>query len=721
MVFQPTSPVKTFATVQRAATVQREPKAEVSMLFSQGSYQGKMPESAPSDISQADAKLSRRLSVDILDVSCKNYRSWHRMSRLFQTSTEHLCTKNTLKKPNTNAPKDKSAGYGDSPTDPMYDPLTRTFRAELPVKKRSVIESRTSRENTEFPIDVALKGFRPSSPKVNMPPIAISGPDEPRSFLDLDSDDEESPVIERASSVRISKPLIIQYTCTSAAHVPKIGDNRSSKDKAAQFLGQDVRDLYLAAGSGHDSTGGPEDALRKLEGVKSVTGSNIALPPTPPSRTQPSQETIKATILEAPSRFPEITPTSDTGFKSPEASIVHSSGKSRGTPVFNPLRANPLFDTERKHTRLARTMSAPLLPNLNPNRRVTIRPADLIIHHTDNDKRIFREGVVTTPYPNRLSMINESSANRVSSISDEEQRLNAGRETLTALPEMHKVSPLLSSTPTSVEQKTPRGDRFQLPSQTEHLFLTLSLPPPSTATTTVEIEIEDQATFDDEQLFTHIRRAYLHQFLGLKRRIFFSSKISHVLSSSNDISLDGCGFLAHLKRPRLGRKKTNWLVWLRDQKPLFRRGSHLFSNHSPARQFYSGNGSEPSNVSASSSSKSITRNAVPHMSLSRHQTRDIPPGIVLYYRFSVSAVFLAMVLVVGLAVMSTLLWVMLGVTGQSIGGAVGEVSNVPVFGSTDWKTEAEIRVLTGLVLGSIVFVLGSVGVAGWCWGGYVLL
>ncbi len=738
MVFQPTSPVKSFAVVQRAATVKKKRKSEAStMLSTTGSFKGQISDSVPSDLSQADTQRNSQLSAYTINTGGKARTSWGRMSRLFNRSSEALRTENKLSKPNPNAPAPKDEA--DSPTDPMYDPDTQTFRAELPAKEKKVFEKRMSKETAKSPIDAAMKTFKASSPKIDMPPIAVTGPDEPRSFLDLNSSsDEETPTIQRASSVKVSKPRIVRHNSRSAARIPRISEAAQAgpaMNETGQPLRNDLKNLRgLTSHEKTDSVGGPAEALKLLEGTESDDGSTVALLPTPPSRIQTAQESIKETIVDIPSQACATTdsamPSPDTGVKSQQGDIITSSKASPHSPLFDGLRSNPLSNIER--TNLSRTMSAPIPANRIPNRRVTIRPADLVIHHTDNDHRLFRETIVATPYPNRLSMVNESTENRLAYTFDEKHRILAALPDLSTVPAIRPHPQVSTSiTPTPIEKT---GDRFPSPSQPEHLFLTLCLPSPTplsntgfaiSPSTTIDIEIPDRATFDDEQLFIVVRRSYLHQLLGLKRRVFFSRTLSHATPGSQDMHLDAAGFVAHLTLPKLGRKKKGWLIWLRHQQPLPKRASSMFSGHSPAdshTSYVPGHGhgeSGGSHVSAywSPTSHGGNGSPVPRMPFSRIQSRDLPPRVVLHYRFSVVAIITALCMVALVSVMSTILWVLFGVPGQ----AAGAVARDTIFGSVGWKREAEFRVLTGLVMGIVVSLLGVGGVGCWCFGGWVLL
>ena len=714
MVFQATSPVKSFAVVQRAATVSKKPKIEPEpkvespvMASTIGSSHGDMTESLPSDVSQADTQRTSQLST-FSNTDGRDRSSWKRMSSLFKRSSEALRPENKLTKPNPNAPAPQDGA--DSPTDPMYNPETKSFRVELPAKDRKIFEKRMSKETTKSPIDAAVKSFK-SAPKIEMPMMAITGPDEPRSFLDLDSSsDEETPIIQRASSVKVSKPRIVRHNSGSAGRVPRISEAGPPMDKSGQLLGDDLKSVQGLT-SHQDAEGGPSDALRMLEGTDSVDGSMVALPPTPPSRTETPKDSIKETVVVVPGQAP--------GVASEEAKAVTAKDSPRNS-LFDGLRSNPLSATERVH--LSRTMSAPLPPNRNPNRRVTIRPSDLVINHTDADHRIFREGVVTTPYPNRLSMVNELTENRLSTAFT--------KETLSTLPDLRNVPAVkphpqpTSITPTPIEKT---GDRFPSPDKhTEHLFLTLSLPaPPNTpthnfttsASTTITIPIPDRATFDDAALFTLLRASYLSQLLGARRRFFSSRTLSHVTLADTHMHIDSAAFIAHLQRPSLGNKKKGWTIWLRALQAVKIRESSLFSGHGEDN-WAPGHSHTPSNVSAYWSPTSQGHSTtVPRMPFSRIQGRDLPPRVILHYRFSVLAITLAMLLVAVLAVLSTVLWVLFGVPGLG----AGEREKETIFGEVGWRREAQFRVLTGLVMGLVVGCLGVGGVGAWVAGGWVLL
>ena len=115
--------------------------------------------------------------------------------------------------------------------------------------------------------------------------LAVTGPDEPRSFLDLDtSSDDESPVIHRARQCSGREAS----TCSSCVQDSTTRSERQPRldlEKDAAFMEQapDVEvhrlsNLYEVAPNEESQAipGGPEDTLHQLEG-----GSAMSMPPTP--------------------------------------------------------------------------------------------------------------------------------------------------------------------------------------------------------------------------------------------------------------------------------------------------------------------------------------------------------------------------------------------------------------------------------------------------------
>lgn len=547
----------------------------------------------------------------------------------------------------------------------------------------------------------------------------VTGPDEQRSFLDLDSDDSEDdkpysqPIVSRANSVRVQRPKLVQnhsgdhssqatseitidvyngdvfQPITKAAprpmstHVeseepqpePKtpatettnestrgMGPEHAYKKLTANFpspqfvsrfsattLSSDdsplptgvdtplLIDSPLTTGRSEvetiDSTAGrgPEEALRPSVGeddIASMTALALA------SDCQASEESdIKETIIETPMRS-----TSFVGLTS-----GYSSNRS-------PLNLNPV---DSHAARLHQTISAPG-PH-HSNRKVTIRPSDLVIADSHGDHRMFRDQVVSTPYPARKG-----------SVANPEEALAEKK------------------LPTLLEEK----DRFPSQDRVEVLVLQLAAARHAGMKKTIAIEITDKGTFDDAQLFKAIQKAYLQDLLGPARRVFSARQLSHV-TFSNDVSFDAADFIKHLKEPKIGHKRKGWLLWLRQHQPYV-----ADSPQDRKRDSYASYYSPSSN---------------PRMPFQRSFPQ--PPKVVLHFDFSILAIAMAVLVSVLLSCLATMLWVLLGVPGFDNRDLLGR----------DWRQDAEGRVLTGLVLGILVLSLSSLGSAVWIGGSYVLL
>jgi len=491
-----------------------------------------------------------------------------------------------------------------SPVDPCYDPKTKTLG--LPGK-------------TQPPAVVG----------------PITGPDEPRSFYDSGSDDssDAEPVLQRASSVRVSKPFIVQHSNNSGGSVPKfyVPQTPPAGDGTLVPKPLNLGHQLMNASGANDSVaedqlqpvGGPADALKSLEGrepgVDALSAVSEATSEASTSQASTSpRDTLKRTILEFPSppvgnEGTDTLPTPMGGFGSLRTSKTTSdAGYSTSTYVasIDGLRSNPITDFDKK---LSRAISAPAR---HPARRVTIRPSDLVINRANNDHKLFRESIVSTPYPARQNSMVEfdeqpapqvvtprqlrrsrlllpnTSVKETKSIDEKQQTIRkVADETLNEENLPPKIP--LSTKPTipgATSFVTPRSDRFPSPAAPEVLFLNLRLGRHPSARVTVEIEIDDKPTFDDEQLFTIIRKSCDTKLLGLVRGVLSARRLSHVGFSSmpndsDDINTSrsspaawsaGHGharhlptgandFARHLLRPSLGHRRKIWLLWLRDQ------------------------------------------------------------------------------------------------------------------------------------------------------------
>lgn len=621
MVFNPTSPIQAFGRKPLIISRTSTPHSEVASI-------GRTP-----DMSEADSTRSSALSILPAwrgAMINNNRRSQERhdppqeISRWSKTTTESEASEaftrsespapspspakktNVLKK-KLKQRKRSNDTTGSSPVDPCYDPKTKTLR--LPGKTQSPVAT---------------------SPVIGR----ITGPDEPRSFYDLGSDDssDAEPVLQRASSVRVSKPLIVQHSNNSGGSVPKfyapqttpIGDEILVPKPLS--LGHQLMNTSSADDDGRaedqpQPLGGPQDALTTLEGhearVKLLSAVSEA---TSEASTSP-RDTLKRTILEFPSppagdEGTDTLPTPMGGFGLLRTSKTGSdAGYSTSTyvaPSIDGLRSNPITDFDKK---LSRAISAPAG---HPARRVTIRPADLVINRADNDCKLFRESIVSTPYPARQNSMVEfdeqpapqvvtprqlrrsrplptknTNVRETKSTEDKKQTMKKVEDETSNEKDLPPKIPL-STKPTissAINFVTPRSDRFPSPVAPEVLFLDLRLGRHPSARVTVEIEINDKTTFDDEQLFTIIRKCYDAELLGLVRGLLSARRLSHASFSSttngDDINISrsspatwhgahghGHGqnlptgandFVRHLLHPSLGHRRKIWLLWLRDQ------------------------------------------------------------------------------------------------------------------------------------------------------------
>lgn len=530
-----------------------------------------------------------------------------------------------------------------SPTDPAYDPVSK------------------------IPVSFGDSLIIPAS--------STNNPDEATSFYDDSSDESNnasprSSIVQRASSVRVSRPRIVQHCNDSGGSIPRLyAPDSTPIDEEPEVLVPKALSLSHQLKKLHTmnpetekeiedhikvtSPGGRQDALDALEGKNPSLGDlcNSLSEDATTGRTE-ARETIKNTVIEYPSSPTTVTgtttlPTPLGGFGSlrlhkRDRDANQLTTTSGSTPFVDGLRSNPPVEVDKK---LSRAISAPISQS---GRRVTIRPANLIIGRTATEGSTFRESIVSTPYPGRQNSLNEgddtpSQANQTSPIhgfrrarplSDQTEVDSVEeKDEEQDIPVNEKPPVVPFSTKPSMMAATIRSDRFPSPVAPEVLFLDLRLARHPSMRITVEVEMVDKPSFDDEQLFKLIQKTYNSKFYGLVRGLFSARKLSYASlapqSSSSPPSpsihghddarqhlsprfahpnhgygygdwhgqqsstIDGADFIRHLLRPRLGHRRKVWLLWLRNQ------------------QYVDGCG----NGSTSSSNGSRT------ISLSRHRSR----------------------------------------------------------------------------------------------------
>lgn len=577
----------------------------------------------------------------------------------------------------------------------------------------------------------------------------VTKPDEPRSFLDVDSDDSSEDerqysqsVVSRASSVRMQRPKLVEnYSGDQSSHIgslatiqvyngdllmPRVAPKPNArpmstheedvehsqpepKTPATEITNESTRGMGpehaykeltanapspqfishfsattvdsplpigvdtpfqtpLSKAEDVDTTTGlgPKAALRALTG-ENDNASTTALAPTPKSQdavsTQARDEAglvlfssaIKESAVEVPRTFTvqRTLPSRLDAFGSSFNSAVVGTADR-----LSPLSLNPV-DTNA--ARVHRTISAPPLPHQNPNRKVTIRPSDLVIAGSWGDHQLFRDEVVSTPYPTRKG-----------SITNPEDAFAKKRGVVTL---------------------SEGKDRFPSPDRAEVLVLQLAIAQHAGSKKTVVIEITDKGTFNDHHLFKNIRKAYSTDLLGPLRRVFSARQLSHA-TFSNDLSFNSEDFIRHLKQSKNGRKRKASLIWLRQHQPVV-SDSLQDHDHDSRASYYS-----PSSI--------------PRMPFQSSPLQ--PPKVVLHFEFSILAIGLAVLACLVLSCLATMLWVLFGVPDFDV-GSVGSI----ISPERNWRLDAEGRVLVGLVLGIFVLFLTSLGSAMWIGGSYVLL
>lgn len=542
------------------------------------------------------------------------------------------------------------------------------------------------------------------------------------------------------------------------------------------------------------SPGGPKEALRVLEGQE-VESEQLTDFPQPPEPKTKQDNTLTQTILEWPDTPTKLEaldtlPTPMGGFGSlrmprTATGTTSSSGTYVAAPSIDGLRSNPPTESDKK---LSRAISAPV--RHSTSRRVMIRPTDLVIGRTSNNHKLFRESIVSTPYPaigdisekeTKLSSPPSKSLRRARPLfhhAEAETNEKSSNETAQA-PEIP-----LSTKPVIVAAPTPaKSDRFPSPVAPEVLFLDLRLARHPAARVTVEIEVADKTTFDDEQLFTLIRASYNRKLLGVARRLFSARSLSHASMTVEDAEsqrlssywhgtaagpgeIDGADFIKHLLRPRCGRRRKMWLLWLRNAQchessaSRSRRsrmamalgssnGVSPDTQHSPVFSFmqtsthaHSRNNSDSTPVSATASAgrpgsgsgsgsvriprmpfqpfrSSTTTTARSRVSLTAAATG--PPAVYLHYTFSLWKIVALLALTFFLALFTTAMWILFGLPGRGADQGNGMTVVDGNAYTLSWKRDAQSRVGVGLVMGIVVLGLGLVTEAVWVWASWILV
>lgn len=543
-------------------------------------------------------------------------------------------------------------------------------------------------------------------PAVELPATSVFSPDLPRTYFDSDSSSNsnteeftQEPIVTRASSVRAQKPHIIEHQVRrqgAGAQHPHI-ESPGLSTETDRPITTTQQGLYYSASKSQSvdqSTAGPGKSSSTASSESVNLHIEQPLPPvhTSPKALPPTPLVIRQSGIETPStpiraEALDTLPSPLGGFGSLPLLAKHSaSGRPLRPPPRTPatiptdgLRAHPI--NLHEITQLQRAISAPTLNSRHLNQRVTIRPSDLIVPDSlARRHRLFRESVVSTPYPTRDS----SMAHNHSELLDQ------------AITRTQAAQRATSSGEAQEKRKT--QDRFPSPRRDEILFLELKLGGQSGAQVLVEIQINSDGTVDDQTLFQVTRNEYRTRLLGPARWFFTARRLSHV-TFDGDGEFHPADFLEHLRSPKRGRGKKTWIGWLRrHQRVQGRRASGLDKLDSPA-------------VSP------LQTFTLPFVERRIGADTD-PPGVQIFHEFSALRLVSAVGVVVTVSCMATVLWILFGVPGGHAGDR--EPAESEGLRRVGWRFGAERRVLPGLVLGILVFLLGSLGSMAWVTASFVL-
>lgn len=362
-------------------------------------------------------------------------------------------------------------------------------------------------------------------------------------------------IVGRASSVRVSKPQIVENGSLKVSKIQEqqAGHSASSSQSSlgtARVPSNHTRTLptMLEETSLHD----PSWTIRSVQAE-----DNAEMQVWPPAQS-PDEEFYP---LPAPTELGQRNPDSEHNPLTDDSALptdntlysLHPSIVGPEIPSFANVNDSSIVLVKN----LASTASATLTsPAKSLSRRVTIRPADIITknHH---DHSGFRESVVTTPYPSRAS--------------GEDNSMNAVRDGGGAPARRHSRRPH-DNKKASYPYSPGRRDRFPSPERPERLCLALRLQDRPGAQAVIEVEITDRTTFDDEALFKQIRDVYKQHLLSRTQRPFnLIRKTSHVtatgisqLTNRHYPGFDSADFLKHLHSPQNGSKRKTWILWLRN-------------------------------------------------------------------------------------------------------------------------------------------------------------
>jgi len=708
---------------------------------------------------------------------------------------------------NDESPKRKSMSFRGATVGHNLDQDTPLSTVD---NSGSTSQQNTASTITSDSVDAILSAaMQPDESGARLPPDSLDETSpttlrRPSSICDNASDSEYSvaedtrPVIGRASSVRVSKPQIVQHKPTTLTKSHSGLKTRSTYDSHASH---NVDQIAEEQPEMLTNTSGESTARASEEGTSPIAAKEFGNARSTSNGKSPFATTPALGGLSKGGRRASSDVSADTAKALPTGNTLHSVYPSIvNTEASTRPQTGLQQDQESAPIQvLNRAMTSPFpLPGKGLSRRVTIRPTDLIIKN-HNAQSSFRESVVTTPYPTRIS---SDSSSMESGVEEPKAEKEFSR---TKDKERRRVS--FSRVASDISSRGAK-DRFPSPERPEVLFIDLNLLKHPNARTTIEIQIADKSTFDDELFFQQIRTAYSKQLLGVPRlALTLVRRIGNVSITApanfDAADFDSASFIKHFLNPRLGRKRKAWVIWLRNNNPRSAAPTPTIAppNGAPVRQIDNLNRLSlrtrlPGHSRGSSWNKShhtdrdasatdahkrlstasdansfhfVYSPAVPRLpflpradtgqqqpqshaaspgahaaagspcrsffwpsdfsasTASRARLADEPDAadmvtVSFHHEFRAGVIALCTLLVILQAVFACVVWVVFGVPGTRPGmDGEQQIAGGRAAINADWRVDARSRVLTGVVIGLVVLIIGGLIEGALVWGSWLLL
>lgn len=591
-------------------------------------------------------------------------------------------------------------------------------------------------------------------------------------------EEEIIPIVGRASSVGVSKPQIVENKPTKTLKFRVNASSHSRSNSRSSLQAERIPGLTDILPTMH------EEGVQRYSGqtIRPVTsrGSDML----ERDFLQPS-DTMGQPVPAAASpgvRYEESTPKSVTYESAlPTGNTLYSIHPSIIQSESSPFISmdEPENDLIQKPER---TMPASLpSPAQGLSRRVQIRPADLITRNHHN-RLSFRESVVTTPFPPRSP--GETTSMNGDCLDQRNSDAGRSRESKQKEKEKHRVSFPVSSREKDRFPSPERPEVLFLDLNLHNqpgARVTLEIEIADRTTFDDEALFQQIKTVYRNQLLNWPRRV----FSLVRKAVYITATGCTQSTHSYRSLFNSADFLKHVHDPHLGRRRKTWVLWLRNQNasltstqttnstPRIRHINNLTRLSTRVR-------SAPHSRRSSQSAKSTHTDKDEHKRLSTasdassffftyspmiaklpflptrhengnvhctsldqynkspcrsffHRSNPTPDSdcespqrltITIHHSFRLPAVTILTVLNFFFAILCAAIWILFGVPGSRPGMDTPEQANrgkhdgsVPV----DWRIAAQSRVLTGVVIGLVVLILGLLGEGLLLWMGGLLL